>query len=93
MQRKQALAASRRAGVVRVIVASFEGGQREIHCVLSSNCRTTDIVPTLRLSPQPSGPSMTSYAITHLRQLEAESIHIIREVAADSNIGWVRALA
>jgi sulfate adenylyltransferase subunit 2 len=26
---------------------------------------------------------MTSYALTHLRQLEAESIHIIREVAAE----------
>ena len=40
-------------------------------------------MPTLWLSPQPFGPSMTSYAITHLRQLEAESIHIIREVAAE----------
>ena len=27
--------------------------------------------------------SMTSYKLTHLRQLEAESIHIIREVAAE----------
>ena len=26
---------------------------------------------------------MTSYSLTHLRQLEAESIHIIREVAAE----------
>ncbi len=28
-------------------------------------------------------PSMTAYSLTHLRQLEAESIHIIREVAAE----------
>ena len=26
---------------------------------------------------------MTAYSLTHLRQLEAESIHIIREVAAE----------
>ena len=26
---------------------------------------------------------MTSYNLTHLRQLEAESIHVIREVAAE----------
>ncbi|MEN9665496.1 MAG: hypothetical protein RLZZ326_1859, partial [Planctomycetota bacterium] len=26
---------------------------------------------------------MTSYNLTHLRQLEAESLHIIREVAAE----------
>ena len=26
---------------------------------------------------------MTSYSLTHLRQLEAESIHVIREVAAE----------
>ena len=26
---------------------------------------------------------MTSYSLTHLKQLEAESIHIIREVAAE----------
>ena len=27
--------------------------------------------------------SMPSYSLTHLKQLEAESIHIIREVAAE----------
>ncbi len=26
---------------------------------------------------------MTSYNLTHLKQLEAESIHVIREVAAE----------
>jgi sulfate adenylyltransferase subunit 2 len=30
-----------------------------------------------------SFPSMSSYNLTHLKQLEAESIHIIREVAAE----------
>ena len=38
-------------------------------------------------SPQPSEPSgqsqMTGFQLTHLKQLEAESIHIIREVAAE----------
>ncbi len=38
-------------------------------------------------SPQPSDPSnehlLTSFQLTHLKQLEAESIHIIREVAAE----------
>ncbi len=29
---------------------------------------------------------MDQKRLTHLRQLEAESIHIIREVAADSSI-------
>ena len=28
-------------------------------------------------------PTMTSYSLTHLKQLEAESIHIIREVIAE----------
>jgi hypothetical protein len=31
----------------------------------------------------PDGHSMTDYTLTHLKQLEAESIHIIREVAAE----------
>ena len=31
----------------------------------------------------PQSPHMTSYNLTHLKQLEAESIHIIREVAAE----------
>ena len=29
---------------------------------------------------------MTSYSLTHLKQLEAESIHVIREVVAE----WLR---
>jgi len=32
---------------------------------------------------QPSGGVVGDYSLTHLRQLEAESIHIIREVAAE----------
>ena len=28
-------------------------------------------------------PSLTDFRVTHLRQLEAESIYILREVAAD----------
>ena len=31
----------------------------------------------------PGRTSMTAYNLTHLKQLEAESIHIIREVAAE----------
>src|SRR3954452_11067459 len=31
----------------------------------------------------PGGRRMNGYLLTHLRQLEAESIHIIREVAAE----------
>ncbi len=34
------------------------------------------------LSP-PDGPLMTDHKLTHLKELEAESIHIIREVAAE----------
>ena len=34
-------------------------------------------------APRDSGSPMTSYNLTHLKQLEAESIHIIREVAAE----------
>jgi hypothetical protein len=32
---------------------------------------------------KPDGLLMTDYKLTHLKQLEAESIHIIREVAAE----------
>ena len=34
-------------------------------------------------SPEPRFGSMSGYNLTHLQQLEAESIHIIREVAAE----------
>src|SRR5438093_10255848 len=34
-------------------------------------------------SPTTTSPTTTSYSLTHLKQLEAESIHIIREVAAE----------
>ncbi len=48
----------------------------------------TQLSPFFTLAPTlaPSfrhAPSMTTYNLTHLRQLEAESIHIIREVAAE----------
>ena len=33
--------------------------------------------------PQPASPTKPSYSLTHLKSLEAESIHIIREVAAE----------
>ena len=33
--------------------------------------------------PPRRAPAMSTYSLTHLRQLEAESIHIIREVAAE----------
>ena len=33
--------------------------------------------------PQPASNEKTSYSLTHLKYLEAESIHIIREVAAE----------
>src|SRR5438093_4458754 len=34
-------------------------------------------------SPTTTSPTTTSYSLTHLKQLEAESIHIIREVVAE----------
>jgi sulfate adenylyltransferase subunit 2 len=37
----------------------------------------------VRRRTQPRESTMTSYNLTHLKQLEAESIHIIREVAAE----------
>ena len=40
--------------------------------------------PSRRLRASPlEGSVMSSYSLTHLKQLEAESIHIIREVAAE----------
>ena len=33
--------------------------------------------------PSSTGPNIARYNLTHLKQLEAESIHIIREVAAE----------
>ena len=33
--------------------------------------------------PQPASNEKNSYSLTHLKYLEAESIHIIREVAAE----------
>ena len=35
------------------------------------------------VTPHPDGLLMTDYKLTHLKELEAESIHIIREVAAE----------
>src|SRR4029077_2507283 len=33
--------------------------------------------------PSPNGKLMSGYNLTHLKQLEAESIHVIREVASE----------
>src|SRR4051812_4336475 len=35
------------------------------------------------MSSNPARPAMAPHTLTHLKQLEAESIHIIREVAAE----------
>jgi 3'-phosphoadenosine 5'-phosphosulfate sulfotransferase (PAPS reductase)/FAD synthetase len=44
----------------------------------------TDLPPSLaRISNSRPRINMSSYQLTHLKQLEAESIHIIREVAAE----------
>jgi sulfate adenylyltransferase subunit 2 len=37
-----------------------------------------------RKSPEPDEPSMTQKTLTHLQRLEAESIHIMREVVAEA---------
>src|SRR3954454_16794368 len=42
------------------------------------------LVPScLFLNPEPRTLAMPGYSLTHLKQLEAESIHVIREVVAE----------
>src|SRR4051812_41479519 len=52
-----------------------------------SRRRSRDPVPAsvgaLQDGPPRRAPAMSTYSLSHLRQLEAESIHIIREVAAE----------
>src|SRR5436190_24015028 len=52
-----------------------------------SGRRSRDPVPAsvgaLQDGPPRRAPAMSTYSLSHLRQLEAESIHIIREVAAE----------
>ena len=35
------------------------------------------------MSEHPEKPAVSGYNLTHLKQLEAESVHIIREVASE----------
>src|SRR4051812_48485352 len=39
--------------------------------------------PTASPNPHPAPPRLAPHTLTHLKLLEAESIHIIREVAAE----------
>src|SRR6187551_1855209 len=52
-----------------------------------SRRRSRDPVPAsvgaCQEGPPRRTPAMSTYSLSHLRQLEAESIHIIREVAAE----------
>lgn len=55
-------------------------GRRRFRGPSPDSC-CADAAPPIRTVSRTT--PMTSYNLTHLKQLEAESIHIIREVAAE----------
>ncbi len=70
-------------------VSQWVNGEREIPADLVSRVAKITGIPRRRLRPDLWGKDMDSFTtpaadLTHLQRLEAESIHILREVAAEA---------